>query len=588
MEKNVPSGTRGSLTHHVILGLLVLGVIGLACFVFWPRDARYQQRVLLLCTVDGESAPNAGLSGRLVMELGHRLQGMGFEVATSDHPLVTAALATAPADFEGAQAAVKARWRAMVTLRFTQTTTDVPGDYRELHGVGNVVLHADGDAPIGEHRLNVWGGSRQGPLTRARLVSEAIVHRASAVIAEGLVAHETLADPAGHDRHPALGPARAAVDRARDRAAASATRLVGRSSTRAALDHGPSEVTLHDPFDARRLIAGAGPRGALVWRIPTRRSGEDGQVDAERHQRLAWRKGDGKPETIWLGPKLHGRPTHSTDGKTVAFSEVVYTWARTLTVVDSKGTRRLATASVTTYTALALSPGGRSLAAYARDCADCARRLVVYDVSNGGLRLDLSDEGGAFAGFAWADDAQLLVLHTPPVEGSLADRRFPGQGQSLWRLSIDDPKALPKRLFTDEKGRRYGELSVGHGMAVLVPAAGEGRGLRVVAMADGKAHFIRTPHRAKSPRFAPDGRDLVFNLNFGGDTEVATVPVAGGETTMLTRNSVDDHRPIFSADGSRIFYEAVLRGEEMGALSSLASIQRPASGQAPQGSTVSP
>jgi len=74
---------------------------------------------------------------------------------------------------------------------------------------------------------------------------------------------------------------------------------------------------------------------------------------------------------------------------------------------------------------------------------------------------------------------------------------------------------------------------------------------------------------------------LVFNLHFGGDTEVAVVPLAGGTPTVLTKNSLHDRRPVFSADGARVLYEAVSRDDAVGEVSSIASIARPTPAQGP-------
>ncbi len=584
MEKKDSPGLDAPSPWRGPLGLLVVAGLVVASLLFLTRSGPPQNRILLLCAVDGEDESEAGLSGRLVMELGHRLQGMGFEVATVSHPAVAAALAADPENLDRAQSAVKARWRARVTMRFEERTTAVPGDYRELQGVGQVIWRNSDGAAGGAQPLLVWGGSRQAGLTRAELISGAIVHRAAAFLARALVLDEAVSVAAGGKPTPALGPARTAVEAAdvRLRAVAATETLV--STNRAAADHGPFKSTLYDAFDARRLICGAGAKGALVWRIPSARPGKDGVMDSERYQRLGWRSTAGEGAQVWMGPRLHGPATTSADGETVAFSEVIYTWARTLTVADHAGTRRLVTAPTTTFTALALSPGGQHLAAYARRCTKCARRLVVYRTGDGVVTLDADDEGGTLAGFAWADNDRLLVLHTPqisPAKPRPGARRFPGSEQGLWAISMAAPDAAPKRVFSSPDGRRYLSVISGHGQAILVPGSGAGHGLQVVSLTDGRAHFIRSAHRVTDPQLAPDGRDLLFNLHFGGDTEVALVPLAGGTPTVLTKNSLHDRRPVFSADGARVLYEAVARDDTLREVSSIASIDRPAPTKSP-------
>jgi Tol biopolymer transport system component len=103
----------------------------------------------------------------------------------------------------------------------------------------------------------------------------------------------------------------------------------------------------------------------------------------------------------------------------------------------------------------------------------------------------------------------------------------------------------------------------------------------VVDLAQKQSHFIGTPHPASGPRFSPDGTELVFNLHFGGDIEVAVVPLAGGKVEVLTRNGLDDREPGFTADGTRILYEAVARPSTGPIVSALASIPRVVPVEAP-------
>lgn len=570
---------KGVQRRHVwLLGLGVMGALAIVLLPLLSTAPPHPNRVLLLGQVDGERSADAGLSGRLVMELGHRLQGLGFEVATAANPIVADALGTAPRDVAHAQEAIKARWRVDVTLQFDEKNTAVPGDHRELHGTGRVVWTGLSAESGGEQRFDVWGGSRQPRLTRAQLISGPVVHRAATVISRGLVAAEAAEVLAGVDLTPSLGPARAAVaaDRARGDARDAAAVLA--TTERAAGEKGPHPVTYHDAFDAKRVICAVGPKGALVWRIPVRGAATDGLMEGEEHQQLSWRTAGGQAERVWMGPRIHGPATATRDGKMVALSEVIYSWARTLTVVDGTGTRRLVTAANTVFTDLNLSPGGQYLGALARECAKCAQRIVVYRTTDGSKVLDLDDEGGAFSGVAWADDDRLLLLHTPAPPSSVtppAKRRFAGADQSLWALTVTTPGIPPKRVFTDARGLRYAGVHAEHGRAVLVPGSGGGRGLRVVTLVDGRDHLVSTPHRATAPRFSADGRHLVFNLHFGSDTEVAMAPVEGGECTILTRNALNDFRPAFTPDGQRILFEAVSRHDRTNVSAALASIPRP-------------
>jgi len=378
--------------------------------------------------------------------------------------------------------------------------------------------------------------------------------------------------------------AASSMDRARRWAAQEAPAQAAVSSTglahrrrRLAEERGGATVTYHGPFDRQMRVWGAGPAGALVWNTWPRSPAADALVPDTQAQSVQWRALGGPVRTLWSGPRLHGPPAASQDGSVVAFSEAVFDWARTITVVDAGGRRRLVTAPTETFSAVSPSPQGQRVAAFARACVKCARRLVIYDVREGSLVLSLDDEGGAFAGFAWAHDDALLVLHeparAPPAQGG-SPQRFPGTEQGLWRVDLTHPSAPARRVFTASEGRRYTALVRGGGRAALVPRAGSGQGLMVVPLDGGPPAFIRTAHRASAPSFSPDGRHLVFTLHFGGDAELATVPVEGGSVRTLTENGTDDRRPVFAVDGRRVFYEAAGRpphggDDEVSALASL-------------------
>jgi len=581
MEDTPPAAGRASPWLGRVLVLGVVACLVAAYFGHQRRSTPRPDRVLLVCVVDGSSDARVGLSGRLVAAIAARLQDSGFEVATTSHGPVAESLAAAPGDLVRAGAAVRARWRIEVEVRFTETRTGVPGDYVELHGAGSVRLSSAtaprSDAP---RLFAAWGGSRQASVTRAKLVSGPLGTRAASLVVTALAAE----GPSS----AAESPAGAAMARARQETRAEAAAALTQQAERVRRNAGArgAATTYHGPFDRQMRVWGAGPLGALVWNTWPESPAADALVADSQAQSVQWHAPGGPVRKVWTGPRLYGPPAASRDGGVVAFSEAVYGWARTITVVDAAGLRRLVTAPTETFTAVSPSPRGRWVAAYARACAKCARRLVIHDAREGGVVLSLNDEGGAFGGFAWGDEGALLVLHEPasaPRPDGGTPPRFPGTEQGLWRVDIAQPSTPSRRVFNASKGRRYTAVVHGRGHAALVPRAGSGRGLMVVPLAGGAPAFIATAHRASAPCFSPDGRHLVFDLHFGGDAELATVPIAGGEVRMLTENGTDDLRPVFAVDGRHVFYQAS-EGQSRGAgqgVSALASLRWPPAAAAP-------
>jgi len=93
-----------------------------------------------------------------------------------------------------------------------------------------------------------------------------------------------------------------------------------------------------------------------------------------------------------------------------------------------------------------------------------------------------------------------------------------------------------------------------------VPPQMPGRGeqdLAFVAL-DGTplAAIPSLPQDAAQVDLSPDGRTIVFAATIDGGTRIATMPVEGGDPTILTPEGIPGYyRPAWSPDGRRIVYE---------------------------------
>ena len=65
-----------------------------------------------------------------------------------------------------------------------------------------------------------------------------------------------------------------------------------------------------------------------------------------------------------------------------------------------------------------------------------------------------------------------------------------------------------------------------------------------------------------APRFAPDGRTVVFSLSQGSNTDIYSMNIASGATSRLTRAPSIETAPSFSPDGARIVYESDRSGTQ--------------------------
>jgi TolB protein len=79
-------------------------------------------------------------------------------------------------------------------------------------------------------------------------------------------------------------------------------------------------------------------------------------------------------------------------------------------------------------------------------------------------------------------------------------------------------------------------------------------GRRVLESRDGTMSF--------APRFAPDGRKVVFSLESGGNTDIYLMDVATGAEQRLTNAPSIETAPSFSPDGSQIVFESDRSGSQ--------------------------
>ena len=65
-----------------------------------------------------------------------------------------------------------------------------------------------------------------------------------------------------------------------------------------------------------------------------------------------------------------------------------------------------------------------------------------------------------------------------------------------------------------------------------------------------------------SPRFAPDGRSMVFSLTEGSNTDIYRASISGGNAQRLTNTPSIETAPSYSPDGSQIVFESDRSGTQ--------------------------
>ena len=197
----------------------------------------------------------------------------------------------------------------------------------------------------------------------------------------------------------------------------------------------------------------------------------------------------------------------------------------------------------------AFAPNGRALA-FASDRSG-SFELVVKPLTPGAREVALTSDGQQDVEPAWSPDGEYVAYHSMRRGG-------------LW--IVPALGGVPRRV-TDfgsapawsPDGRRIAFQSdaladVGPGaFAANVPST-----IWTVAADGSDAQRLTTPASPigghASPVWSPDGRRIVFTTYSAAPSRLWSVPAAGGAATLLAEARIPVHDPVFTPDGTALYY----------------------------------
>ena len=131
--------------------------------------------------------------------------------------------------------------------------------------------------------------------------------------------------------------------------------------------------------------------------------------------------------------------------------------------------------------------------------------------------------------------------------------RLAAVAERLW-----SPRALNDTADARDRIRAFRCLLNRRGVAAAPPSNPTARTIVTLDMESNEVTEHLVAGAATALSFSADGRRLAFELQTPDSrhAEIAILTLDGSEVTLLTSNDAADRYPLFSSDGTRVFFEA--------------------------------
>lgn len=537
----------------VLLAVLVSGAG--AAVVFMPTAVN-ATKVLVAVDVDGYWWQGSEASATITDVFGTRLAALGLEVVKAGDPEVMRVLEQA----ESPEAAAKALGAGFVVhaeLKPDIIEYDITPKYYESRVAGSVSLQFVGEAPQVLGQVDGWSGSLEQGKSKA-LLGKVVADKVFDVGIVALMQHHAVQK---------ILSAGSAVDRGmltkatrfleiREAALAAAHQAYEQLlEKRLAGEEGQHDQQYHGKFDESVALAAVTPMGALVQTSRIRpfydpvseRLGYYRDLDG-----LFLAPDTGERKELFRAYNLYGYPAASLDGKTVIFVEDIFGWAKAISVVrDGSKAERLRVDPDHRYSSPQVSPDGRFAAFFDRPCRKCLNGVLVIELGKGTTAFERQEREGEPAGFAWVGVDQLLLLWRPvPTEQQQAATT---QGVYRVDLAASKPELQPLLQLDAVTSLGSGSSNAAGTLVAFTRSHDDGRHLAILDVEKSELSFHDVGGGLTNPVLARVGSGVAFEQ----DGEIMHYDFQTSTKTQLTNNNVRDRYPLFSPDGTRIYYESL-------------------------------
>jgi Tol biopolymer transport system component len=194
------------------------------------------------------------------------------------------------------------------------------------------------------------------------------------------------------------------------------------------------------------------------------------------------------------------------------------------------------------------SPDGRTIAVTASSLGVGERAAVaLVDVASGRWRT-VEVGGSSPRGLGWTPPSRLVYSQPDDVLGWIT-------GGSSKLLLRDPESGFVRNLLSSPTS--IGPFDVVEPGRVAYVAGSFRVNLREIPLAGGETppgHWLTLGASSdRQPAFSPDGREVVFSSNRGGNLDLWSTTLATGATRRLTRDPALDWDPAFTPDGDLVW-----------------------------------